>query len=81
MSASKPTPAPAVKAPIETKVTASTAGAAIAGLILWALGTYVFDGQTPAAVAAVVALLVPAAVTFAAGWLAPHTPRHDQRLL
>ena len=60
---------------VETKVQASTGAAAVSGLALWALGHYVFKGSVPDVVASWVYVLVPAAVTFAAGYLAKHTPR------
>jgi hypothetical protein len=63
--------------PIETKVSAATIAAAVSGLVLWALQSYVFKGELPAPVAAAVQVIVPAVVTFAAGYLAPHTPRPD----
>lgn len=63
--------------PIETKVTAATIGAAVSGLGLWALQTYVFKGELPLPVTAAVQTIVPAIVTFIAGWLAQHTPRPD----
>ena len=65
------------RGPIETKVTAATMAAAVAGLVLWVLETYVFDGSVPEAVGAVVALAVPAVLTFLAGYQAKHTPRRD----
>jgi len=60
---------------IETKVTASTGAAAASGLILWALGTYVFKGGVPDVIVSWVYVLVPGALAFAAGYLAKHTPR------
>ena len=62
-------------AAIETKVTASTGAAAVSGLALWVLGHYVFKAGVPDVVASWVYVLVPAAVTFAAGYLARHSPR------
>jgi hypothetical protein len=62
-------------APVERKVQASTAVAGVSGLTLWALGTWVFKGDVPDAVTAFVYLAVPAVLTFAAGYLARHTPR------
>ncbi len=65
-------------APIESKVTAASAGAAVSGLILWALAHWVFDGDNPPEVVVfVTTLLVPAVVTFVAGYASPHTPRAD----
>jgi hypothetical protein len=64
-----------VAAPVETKVQASTAAAAVSGLALWTLGHYVFKAGVPDVVASWIYVLVPAAVTFAAGYLAKHTDR------
>lgn len=60
---------------VETKVKASTAAAAVSGLVLWALGTYAFKGNVPDVVTSWVYALVPAGITFAAGYLAKHTSR------
>jgi hypothetical protein len=60
---------------IETKVKASSAAAAVAGLALWALGRYVFKGTVPDVVASWIYAIVPALITFAAGYAAKHTPR------
>ena len=62
-------------APVETKVQASTAVAAVSGLALWALGRYVFKGSVPDVVASWIYVIVPGVLTFAAGYLAKHTPR------
>jgi hypothetical protein len=62
---------------IETKVTASTGAAAASGLILWALGAYVFKGGVPDVIVSWVYVLVPGVLAFAAGYLARHTPRPD----
>lgn len=59
----------------EPKVTAASAGAAITGLALWALGTYVFHGAIPAPVDAAVLTVGPGASAFAAGWWARHVER------
>lgn len=61
--------------PVELKVKTSTAAAAVSGLALYALGRYVFKGSVPDVVASWIYVLVPAAVTFTAGWAARHTPR------
>ena len=63
--------------PVETKVSAAAIASATTGLGLWALQTYVFHGNVPLPVLAAMQAVVPAAVTFAAGYLAPHTPRPD----
>ena len=62
-------------APVETKVKAGTAAAAVSGLALWALGRYVFRGDVPDVVASWVYAIIPALITFAAGYAAKHTPR------
>lgn len=59
---------------IETKVTAAGAGALVAALVVTLL-RHVLGGDVPPAVVDAVNVLVPAAVAFAAGWLARHTPR------
>lgn len=66
--------------PVEPKVKAaaagSGAGAVSAGFVLWLLDAYVFRaGDVPAAVVALVLLVVPVALAFVAGYLAPHMPR------
>lgn len=66
--------------PIESKVTAATAGAAVSAVVLWALDTYVFvTDAIPAPVAGFAELIVLAGCTFGAGWLARHTPRAATR--
>ena len=63
-------------AAVEAKVKASGLGALAAGVIDWALATYVFKGHhVDAAVTAEVYAAVPAVLAFVAGWLAPHTAR------
>jgi hypothetical protein len=62
-------------APVETKVTASTAAAAVSGLALWTLGHYVFKTGVPDVVASWTYVIIPALITFAAGYLARHSPR------
>ncbi len=69
-----------MSAPVETKVTASTAGAVGSAFVVWVLGAYVFHDDVPLPVTALVAVIVPGIVTFVAGWLAPHTPRRDLRV-
>ena len=64
--------------PVEKKVQASTAAAAVSGLALWALGHYVFKTGVPDVVASWVYVLVPGVITFGAGYLAKHTPRPVQ---
>jgi hypothetical protein len=66
-------------APVEHKVQASTAAAAVSGLALWALGTYVFKGDVPDVVVSWVYVIIPAALAFGAGYLAKHTPRPGEQ--
>lgn len=64
--------------PVETKVTAATIAAATSAAVLWALDTYVFVADAvPAPVAGLAELVILTGSTFAAGWLARHTPRTD----
>lgn len=62
-------------APVETKVKAATASAAVAGVIVWALTAYVFPAGTPGPILILVDVAVPAVWAFTAGWWADHTPR------
>jgi hypothetical protein len=66
-------------APVEHKVQASTAAAAVSGLALWALGTYVFKGGVPDVVVSWVYVIIPAALAFGAGYWAKHTPRPGEQ--
>ena len=59
--------------PVETKVKASTAAAALSGMALWALGRYVFKGAVPDVIASWTYVIIPALITFGAGYLAKHT--------
>lgn len=61
--------------PVETKVQASTAAAAVSGLALWSLGHYVFKAGVPDVVASWIYVIVPGVITFGAGYLARHTAR------
>jgi hypothetical protein len=56
-------------------VQASTAAAALSGLILWAAGRYVFKGSVPDVVVSWVYVIIPSVITFMAGYTARHTPR------
>lgn len=60
---------------VERKVQASAAAAAVSGVALWVLGRYVFKTGVPDVVASWVYVIVPGALTFAAGYLARHTNR------
>lgn len=64
-----------VAATVEPKVKAASAGAAVTGLALWALGRYVFHGAVPVPVDAVVELVGPGAAAFLAGWWTRHVDR------
>jgi hypothetical protein len=63
--------------PVEAKVSAATIATALSGFAVWAAQTYWFRGQVPFPVAAAIQVIVPAAITFAAGWISPHTTRAD----
>jgi hypothetical protein len=61
---------------VETKVTAASLAAAVSGVALWALSTYVFKGgDVPAGLVSLIDVAVPAVLAAAAGYFAPHTPR------
>lgn len=62
-------------AAVETKVKAGTAAAAVSGVVVFLLARYVFKGNVPDVYASWIYILVPAVLTFAAGWIFPHTPR------
>jgi len=62
--------------PVETKVKASTAAAAVSGIALWLIGRYVFRGTAvPDVLQSWIYALAPAVVTFGAGYIAKHTSR------
>ena len=62
-------------APIEAKVKAGSAGALAAGLIDWALARYLFPHGIDATGQALILAAVPTVLSYAAGYLAPHTNR------
>ena len=62
-------------AQVETKVQAATGAAAVSGLVLWVMGHYVFKTGVPDVIASWIYVIVPAVITFAAGYFARHTPR------
>ncbi len=59
---------------VHPKVKASTAGAAVAGVLVWVLNRYVFHGSMSPGYAAEIDAAVPAVLAFIAGWLTP-SPR------
>lgn len=61
----------------ESKVTRSAIAAALVTLALYGLSFVPFVADMPAAASGAVLVLVTAAVTYAVGWAAPHTPRPD----
>jgi hypothetical protein len=63
--------------PVEAKVTYATVGAAIAGVLIWALETYLFRGVVPLPVQALIDIAVPALSAFGFGYAARHTFRND----
>ena len=62
-------------AAVETKVKAGSAGALVAGLIDWLLAKYLFPHGVDATGQALILAAVPTVLSYAAAWLAPHTPR------
>lgn len=56
---------------------AASVASAVAGVVLWALDKWAFEGDTPDAFQVLVFVAVPGLVAFAAGWVARHTPRTD----
>ena len=58
---------------VENKVKAGTAAAAVSGLVLYVLGRYVFKGDVPDVVTSWTYAIIPAVLTFAAGYRARHT--------
>lgn len=64
-------------APVERKVQASTATAAVSGMTLWILGKYVFKGDVPDVFVSWVYVLIPGLLTLAAGYWTHHTRRPD----
>lgn len=77
-----PTAAPA------RKVVAASTAAAVTTFVLWLFSEYVFHDGVPAPVAGLIALAVPAGLTFLAGYItrrsaaevAPTEPRQVKRL-
>jgi len=57
------------------KVTAATAGAVVSGFVLWLLSEFVFKGDVPEPVVLLVALVVPGALTFLAGYVTKRAAR------
>jgi hypothetical protein len=62
-------------APAEKKVKAGSAAAIAAGLIDWALARWVFPHGVDVTGQALILAAVPGVLSYAAGYLAPHTPR------
>lgn len=61
---------------VEAKVKAATTAATISAFVLSLLGQVVFHGgAAPDWAQTIVETVVTGALTFAAGWLAKHTPR------
>lgn len=61
----------------ERKVTTSTVAAAVAGLVIWLVGKYVFKGAVPDPVALAINVLTPGVLAFLAGYFTRHTHRPD----
>lgn len=65
------------KGPVEAKVKWGGVGAAVGGVIVWALETYTFHGNVPVPVQALIDLAVPAGLAWLLGYSAKHTFRDD----
>jgi hypothetical protein len=63
--------------PVESKVKYATLGAALAGVAVWSLETYVFRGVVPVPIQALIDIAVPAIAVFGFGYSAHHTWRGD----
>jgi hypothetical protein len=63
--------------PVEAKVSAATAGAALSAIVCWALDTYVLPTAMPPVIGGAVTVLVVGGTTFASGFMAKHTARTD----
>jgi hypothetical protein len=72
-------PEPAARPPVETKVKAATAAAALAGVAVWVLDRYLFGGDTPEPVEVLIYLIAPGLAAAAAGFWAHHTLRTDPK--
>lgn len=64
-----------MSAPVERKVSAASLSAALSGVVVWVLSTYVFHGAVPEGVESLLDTAIPAVSAFLAGWLVKHTPR------
>ncbi|SHL76136.1 holin [Streptomyces yunnanensis] len=68
-----------MSAPIEAKVRSATAASFVASLLIAVLNAVAADNRLlaplPSWLQGIVIALAPAAVTFLAGWQAPHTAR------
>ncbi len=60
---------------VEAKVKAASTAAAVVGFATTLLGSYVFHGTAPSWAVDAIGAAVTGALTFAAGWVARHTPR------
>ena len=56
---------------VHPKVKASAAASAVAGIIVWLAGRYILHGHVDPVIQAEIYAAVPAALSFAAGWLTP----------
>lgn len=57
--------------PVHPKVKASSAAAAVAGVIVYFLGRYVLHGNVDPVIQAEIFAALPGVLTFAAGWVTP----------
>lgn len=76
-------PLPPDTSKAEPKVKAATgaggAGAVAGAFIVWLLETYVFKGDVPGPVTALVYVVVPGALAAAGAWVGGYTARHQYR--
>lgn len=70
-----------MSAPVESKVTAASAATLIAGFVVgWLVIQAPFLASLADPLQAAIGAVVTAAITFASGWLARHTPRSPTRM-
>lgn len=66
---------------VERKVSVASLSAALSGVLVWVLSTYVFHGVVPEGVQSLLDVAIPAVSAFVSGWLVKHTPRQEPVLM